>query len=137
MRKNRLQGIGEGMSDGRDLSNKAPVSLTHSRICPAQEYKEQIQNEISSAHLPIKFVFHAFHTIRQQLLFEALGYQSFCRCRHPFYEPTVCLRHADGLLGAEECGGLRRSSSLKVTLVAELNFSCKVWALASLKCSCV
>lgn len=136
MRKNRLQGIGEGMSDGRDLSNKAPVSLTHSRTCPAQEYKEQIQNKISSAHLPIKFIFHAFHTIRQQLLFGALRYQSFCRRRHPFYEPTVCLRHEDGLLGAEKCGGLRRSS-VKVTLVADLNFSCKLWALASLKFSCV
>lgn len=112
------------------------VSRIHAYAQPKNR-KEQIQNKISSAHLPIKFIFHAFHTIRQQLLFEALRYQSFCRQRHPFYEPTVCLRHADGLLGAETCGGPTQSSSVKVTLVVDLKFSCKVWALASLKFSCV
>lgn len=40
IRNNRLQGIADGMSDGRDLLNKAPVSLTHSHICPSQKYKE-------------------------------------------------------------------------------------------------
>lgn len=43
MRKNRLQGIAEGMSDGGDLLNKAPVSLPLSRARPAQKSKEQIQ----------------------------------------------------------------------------------------------
>lgn len=55
MRNSRLQGIADRMSDGRDLLNKAPASLTHSHICPAQKYKEQIEIRfpllISQSHL--------------------------------------------------------------------------------------